>query len=451
LKFLCRGAGRAASLTRASLATLATRATRSRFLAHRRFAGFRGHPTRFVVLMPSSSRPDVQPSAGSSARLVLLALVVIGVISLLVSAVPTASAQDTIADARREKKELEEQKLLAQTELEVAEAEFSEVEDALRAATELVERQQSEVDAAEIELAAAELNLRQIEVAIEWAIHDVEELSDAVQELAIEAYIGERDEESATLLHADDVRDGVTRLALIELATNSSDDVIDLVRQIRDRQELLEVDAAAKIEEVRLLQAGLKEKLAALEENEARQAELHDAVEARRDEWRDRIDDIDDEQDDLEKFIKNRQAVQQGQAPNIEDLSSDGYIWPTAGGVGSGFGPRFHPILRYNRPHTGLDIGGAQGAPIYAAKGGTVIAAGVRGGYGNTIVIDHGDGLSSLYAHQSKYEVSNGARVETGEIIGRVGSTGMSTGPHLHFEMRLFGTPIDPMPFMPPR
>lgn len=384
-------------------------------------------------------------------RLVVVALLIAGAVGLLASAVPMASAQNSIADARREQQELEEQKLLATTELEVAEAEFSEVEEALLAATELVDRQQAEVSAAAIELAAAELALRQIEVSIEWAIHDIEQLSDAVQELAIEAYIGERDEESATLLHADDVRDGVTRLALIELATNSSDDVIDLVRQIRDRQDLLEIEATAKIEEVRVLEASVKKKLAKLEENEARQAELHDAVEARRDEWLSRIDDIDDEQDELEKFIKNRQAVNQGQAPNVDDLSSDGYIWPTAGAVGSGFGPRFHPILRYNRPHSGLDIGGAQGAPIYAAKAGTVIAAGVRGGYGNTIVIDHGEGLSSLYAHQSKFEVGNGARVETGEIIGRVGSTGMSTGPHLHFEIRLFGTPIDPMPFMPRR
>jgi len=404
-----------------------------------------------VSTAASDHRLTATPVPSRLARLVVVATVVVASGGLLVSAVPTASAQDTIADARQEQKELEEQKLLAKTELELAEAEFNEVEEALAAATELVERQLSEVTAAEIELAAAELALRQVEVAIDWAIFDVEQLSGAVQELAIEAYIGERDEDSATLLHAEDVRDGVTRLALIELATNSSDDVIDLVREIRDRQELLEIDAANRIDEIELLTISLEEKLVTLEENEERQADLRDAVEVRRDEWLGRIDEIDEDYDDLEKFIKNRQAVSQGQAPNAEDLSSDGYIWPTAGGVGSGFGPRFHPILRYNRPHTGLDIGGAQGAPIYSAKEGTVIFAGVRGGYGNTVVVDHGDGLSSLYAHQSKFEVRNGAEVATGEIIGRVGSTGMSTGPHLHFEMRLFGTPIDPMPFMPSR
>lgn len=407
-------------------------------------------PTAEPAVSPPSALAALRGS-NPVARLLVLALFVAAAAGLLVSAVPTASAQDTIADARREQKELEEEKLLAKTELKLAEAEFNEVQEALDAATELVDRQLAEVDAAEIELTAAELALRQVEVAIDWAKYDVEQLSDAVQQLAIEAYIGERDEDSATLLHAEDVRDGVTRLALIELATNSSDDVIDLVREIRDRQELLEIDAAARIDSIEVLKDSLEAKLVVLEENEERQADLRDAVETRRDEWRSQIDEIDEDYDDLEKFIKNRQAVSQGQAPNVEDLSSDGYIWPTAGGVGSGFGPRFHPILRYNRPHTGLDIGGAQGAPIYAAKSGKVIAAGVRGGYGNTIVIDHGDGLSSLYAHQSKFEVSNGASVETGEIIGRVGSTGMSTGPHLHFEVRLFGAPIDPMPFMPPR
>ena len=80
-----------------------------------------------------------------------------------------------------------------------------------------------------------------------------------------------------------------------------------------------------------------------------------------------------------------------------------------------------------------------------------MILAGVNGGYGNTIVIDHGDGLSTLYAHQTSFAVSNGDKVTTGQHIGNVGSTGLSTGPHLHFEVRLFGSPIDPLPFMPNR
>lgn len=99
--------------------------------------------------------------------------------------------------------------------------------------------------------------------------------------------------------------------------------------------------------------------------------------------------------------------------------------------------------------HSGLDIGGASGQPIFAAKEGTVILAGWNGGYGNTVVIDHGGGITTLYAHQLQLNVSKGQTVGRGDIIGQVGSTGLSTGPHLHFEVRLNGTPIDPLAFMP--
>jgi len=123
---------------------------------------------------------------------------------------------------------------------------------------------------------------------------------------------------------------------------------------------------------------------------------------------------------------------------------------------GSAFGYRIHPILGYRRLHTGIDISGGavgrsiNGATIVAAADGTAIYVGYRGGYGNCIIIDHGNGVTTLYAHQQtgSFRVSNGDRVMRGQAIGRVGSTGMSTGPHLHFEVRINGNPVDPMPYL---
>lgn len=94
--------------------------------------------------------------------------------------------------------------------------------------------------------------------------------------------------------------------------------------------------------------------------------------------------------------------------------------------------------------HNGVDMNASQGDPIYAAKGGTVILAGVKGGYGNTIMIDHGGGFVTLYAHQSRLGAKVGDRVDAGEVIGYIGSTGQSTAPHLHFEVRINGSPVDP-------
>ncbi len=117
---------------------------------------------------------------------------------------------------------------------------------------------------------------------------------------------------------------------------------------------------------------------------------------------------------------------------------------PVAGGVTSPYGWRVHPISGVWRLHTGIDFGARSGTPIYACRGGTVVRASWYGGYGNAIIIDHGGGMQTLYGHQSGFAVGYGARVVAGQHIGYVGSTGNSTGPHLHFEVYINGSTVDP-------
>ncbi len=123
-------------------------------------------------------------------------------------------------------------------------------------------------------------------------------------------------------------------------------------------------------------------------------------------------------------------------------------IRPVNAPVISPFGYRVHPILGYRKLHTGVDFAIGYGAPIRAADSGTVIYATWMGGYGNVIIINHGGGISTLYAHQSSLAVAAGASVSRGQVIGYVGSTGFSTGPHLHFEVRVNGSPVDPMGYI---
>lgn len=128
--------------------------------------------------------------------------------------------------------------------------------------------------------------------------------------------------------------------------------------------------------------------------------------------------------------------------------------WPVPGHhtISSPFGYRFHPILKRRILHAGIDISGngSSGAPIVAAGGGKVIAAGPRGGYGNVVMIDHGNGVVTVYGHQMSggIKVSVGQRVKRGQRIGTLGSTGMSTGPHCHFEVRVNGSAVDPMRYL---
>ncbi len=123
--------------------------------------------------------------------------------------------------------------------------------------------------------------------------------------------------------------------------------------------------------------------------------------------------------------------------------SASGFIWPATGSLTSRFGPR------WGRNHNGLDIAAPTGTPVAASKAGKVIIASWYGGYGNLVVIDHGGGVSTWYGHNSAFSTSVGQQVTRGQVIAKMGSTGNSTGPHVHFEIRFNGNPYDPLPYLP--
>jgi murein DD-endopeptidase MepM/ murein hydrolase activator NlpD len=130
--------------------------------------------------------------------------------------------------------------------------------------------------------------------------------------------------------------------------------------------------------------------------------------------------------------------------PPVSDGAPSSFGWPVSGPITSPFGMRTDPLGRGFRMHTGIDIGAPMGSTITASAGGRIIYAGWEGGYGNTIIIDHGGATSTLYAHLSQIFISQGQDVQRGQAIGAVGCTGNCTGPHLHFEIRLNGVPTDP-------
>lgn len=128
--------------------------------------------------------------------------------------------------------------------------------------------------------------------------------------------------------------------------------------------------------------------------------------------------------------------------PAIQPISNKGFKH-----LSSGFGVRLHPILKIGKMHKGIDFAANVGTPIYATGNGKVAKAGHGGGYGNMVVINHGYGYETLYAHMSRIKAKRGQSVKRGDIIGYVGSTGLSTGPHLHYEIHKNGQAIDPAPF----
>ncbi len=123
--------------------------------------------------------------------------------------------------------------------------------------------------------------------------------------------------------------------------------------------------------------------------------------------------------------------------------SSSGFIWPVSAPITSSFG------MRWGTLHPGLDLGAPYGSAIHAAASGTVVWCGWMSGYGNLVMIDHGGGIATAYGHQSRIAVGCNQQVSQGQVIGYVGSTGYSTGPHLHFEVRVNGSPVDPLGYLP--
>jgi murein DD-endopeptidase MepM/ murein hydrolase activator NlpD len=249
--------------------------------------------------------------------------------------------------------------------------------------------------------------------------------------------------------------DLISRLKLVRSLIASDNQVTGDLQAVRDTVAVEKAAVAADTEAARQAMLELqsqRDELAGLRAAQARQRA--GALAARADKTR-----------TLAKVETNRKAWEQQEAQMAADSAQlvgiirgnqgtgGGHIsgrmyWPAAGPVTSPFGWRMHPIFHVMRFHTGIDIGAPYGAPIHAADPGTVIYATWMGGYGNVIIIDHGGGISTLYAHQSSLAVGYGARVGRGQVIGYVGSTGFSTGPHLHFEVRVNGNPVDPMKYL---
>ncbi len=153
--------------------------------------------------------------------------------------------------------------------------------------------------------------------------------------------------------------------------------------------------------------------------------------------------------DALAEMERQRKEAEQSGTPGNFVNGSGTYIWPTPGYSAGNrrFGWDIHPIFGDNRFHAGVDIGAPSGTPVLSIDAGTVAVAATNSSYGNYVVVSHGNGISSLYAHLSSMAVSAGTNVTQGQTVGYVGSTGWSTGPHLHFEIRVNGSAVDPMAY----
>jgi murein DD-endopeptidase MepM/ murein hydrolase activator NlpD len=306
----------------------------------------------------------------------------------------------------------------------------------------------------ELQLEQAQNDLRYLEARLQATQRSIEETEKSIKET--EDALTRRKELLAgrarwlykvgpmgyleVILGAASVQDFLGRLEIVRAIM--SRDVALAAGLKADREDLEE--ERATLEERRAQLASLKSQTALKKEqvtSRAAEREMFLAkVKKERSEYEKALDELEELSERLVEIIKDLQAKQAYRPGGPVNM-----VWPAKGGVTSGFGMRRHPILRTFRMHSGVDIAAPRGAAVAAAEAGIVLHSGVLGGYGKTVIIDHGGGVSTLYAHCDTLYVGEGQTVTRGQTIARVGSTGLSTGPHLHFEVRVNGAPKDPL------
>lgn len=333
-----------------------------------------------------------------------------------------------------------------QQELNESKAKEKSLGDQVNSLEQQINSKQSDIDELEASISEAQAKLETLEEELAAAEEKVntqnENLNARLRNMYKNGSVGFID----VLMDSGSFSEFLNNLSLVEKVYTSDQDVLEELQKAYD-----EIDAKKK--EIETLQAELSESKATMEEQKSSLEADKASVEKKKSEI---AADSAETQRELDKLEADAQALTSSIRNSGSSSSSSKYnggimAWPVPSchTVSSGYGGRIHPTTGKYKFHGGLDIPGSYGSAIVAANSGKVIWAGNRGdSYGNYVIIDHGGGVSTLYGHSSKVLVSIGQSVSRGQRIANVGSTGRSTGPHCHFEVRINGSRVNPTPYV---
>ena len=367
-------------------------------------------------------------------RMARLALVALLVLALQ----PPAGAEST-SRARQRQAEARARRARIAARIDTLRASDRQLADAVRALDSNIVAQQAGTDAARQAAAAADLALATAKARLEATERELAQRRQAVVDRAVAAYVEPGGGMMADLVSARNISEATRKRALFENVIADDRSIVERLRAVEEdlvvQREVLTTAQQSAAARRRQAEA----RLVALRRARSEQARVRSALDLRIKEYLAEADAVAREEATLSRYIRENETVVAGP---VGAISGAGLIWPVRGRVTSPFG------YRWGRLHAGIDIGAGTGTPIKAAKAGQVIGVGCGSGYGNCVIIAHGGGLTTLYAHQSRVAVGRGQSVGQGQVIGYVGSTGHSTGPHLHFETRVNGSPQNPRRFL---
>lgn len=324
-----------------------------------------------------------------------------------------------------------------------------------------MDQAQRELDAANAKLAAAQVAVQNAQADLNKAQDDLKANTERMQEQAVDAYIGKEPTASMSkvIMEADDLRQASAASAYMRQIVADRRDVVEQHRELEGEARDIKRDLVRLEEQAEGERAVVADRQAQLASQKTQLDGLRAQVQSEADAQAALLAEAESKRAAFEAQIASLQAESDRIASTLRSAPGNSgpavspgrgiLMNPVPGApVTSHFGNRIHPIFGTARLHAGQDYGVSIGTPLRAAADGTVATAGWVSGYGNYTCINHGGGLASCYAHQSSIDVHVGQKVSRGQVIGKSGNTGNSTGPHLHFEVRVNGNPVDPRGYL---
>lgn len=392
--------------------------------------------------------------------LMLVAVMLVGIVPAPAAAASSKEIKEQISDLKKEKEEMQKEINALRSQYQANENEMIDMVNQKNTIDQEIALLHSQVENINEQISAYSLLIADLQVELEHAQQDLDELNKKHKER-----IQAMEEEGAVsywevIFQANSFTDMLDRLNMMEEIAASDQRRIDEIgaaaEEVSTTQETMTREKA-DLEQARVeldsVQVELDEKRAEadaiLQELIAKGEEYEAMLEESEDAQEDLMAEIAKKEKELSQAQYQEKLAQQAAAGNAPS-SNASWVCPVPYyTLTSAFGMRVHPVLGYARMHNGIDMACAQGTPIYATRAGTVTVASFQaGGAGNYVSINHGDGFSSIYMHMTHYIVSVGQRVSAGQVIGYVGSTGISTGPHLHFGISYAGTYVNPLAYI---
>ena len=366
-------------------------------------------------------------------------------IAILLFGIINISYAENVSDLQEKKDEIKESLSKANEELENLQIELTDNLEAISRLDLQIEEGENKLDQTNKKLEKLKEEIADINERLEYVKKSYFNQKDICEKRLVALYEMGKTTYLDVLLNSKNITDFISKYYMIGEIAQYDKDLLDTIAREKKQVEQINIELASKQENLKSIQTSQEKTLIALENSRTIKNSYANSLTEEEKALQEKIDGYQSELNSLDSQILYL---------TIGEISSD-YIggkfqWPAPGytAITSPFGTRVHPILKTVRTHTGLDIGAPYGANAVAANSGVVTSSSYLGGYGNCVIIDHGGGICTLYAHGSELIAKVGDHVERGQVVMKVGSTGLSTGPHLHFGVTVNGAYVDPLPYL---